>query len=64
MARSGFVEQRGGTKDGRLDNRRGTLYTAGSVLTSSLTLTATHPRCNLAAVSAVIDELENIRRDR
>jgi hypothetical protein len=54
-----------GTKDGRLYNRRAALPTA--VFRPdfiSLTITGTHPRCDLAAISVVIDELENIRRDR
>ena len=63
-ARSESVEQRGGTKDGRLDNTRATLQTAVFRLDFiSLTITATHPRCDLAAVSVVIDELDKIRRD-
>lgn len=65
VARSGLVEQREGTKDGRLDNKRDTLHTPGSVPTSSsLTATATHPHCDLATVSVVIDELETTHRDR
>ena len=36
VARSGLVEQKEGTKDGRLYNSRGTLPTAASVQTSSL----------------------------
>ena len=56
---------KGGTKDGRLDNTRATLRTAVFRLDFiSLTITATHPRCGLAAISVVIDELEKIRRDR
>ena len=53
------------TKDGRLDNRRAALPAA--VFRPdfiSLTITVTHPRRNLAAVSVVIDEPENTRRDR
>jgi len=54
-----------GTKDRRLDNRRAALPTA--VFRPdfiSLTITVTHPRCDLAAVSVVIDELGHIYRDR
>ena len=54
-----------GIMDGRLDNRQAALPTA--VFRPdfiSLTVTVTHPRCDLAAVSVVIDELENTRRDR
>ena len=53
-----------GTKDGRLLNRPNAFPPGGLCLDLiSLTITITHPRCDLAAISVIIDGLGGIHRD-